>query len=38
MSNSSRDSKELNVFTCNSVRYYVDTTDKRVKKVEYITK
>ena len=38
MSNSSRDSKELNVLSCNSVRYYVDTTDNRVKKVEYMIK
>ena len=32
MNNSSRDSKELNVLTCNSVRYYVDTADNRIKK------
>lgn len=38
MSNSNQNNKELNVLICNSVRYYVDTTDNRIKKVEYITK
>lgn len=38
MNNSSQNDKELNVLICNSIRYYVDTTDNRVKKVEYMIK